>query len=83
MIFTLIEVFDYFIKLLPLLIPIFIIGLILMVAALLNLIKKSVPMKEKILWFLFIIFIQYIGSILYFIIGSKKLDSKILETEEK
>ena len=61
-----------------------VIQLVLLIAALVSLIRKKVPQNDKILWFLLILFVNLIGPIIYFAIGSSKLDEKeaSLENEE-
>ena len=67
---------------LAVLIPILIVQFILLVAALVSAIKKEVPISDKILWILIIIFVNLIGPIVYFAIGSSMLDKKAAELEE-
>ncbi|MGI2336385.1 MAG: PLD nuclease N-terminal domain-containing protein [Dehalogenimonas sp.] len=56
--------------LLPLLIPIFIIEMVLVVIALMDLYKrKRVKGESKVVWALIIIFIQLIGAIVYLVWG--------------
>ncbi len=43
--------------------------LLIVVLAVLDLIKKPYPMEKKLIWGAIIIFIPYLGAILYFIIG--------------
>ena len=70
------EALTIFKELLPLLIPIILIILIIMIAALINLFKKELPFNEKAIWLVIIILIPLIGPGIYFIIGSKMLDDK-------
>ena len=76
------EALDFIMSIMPMLAPVIAIGLILVVVALINLSKKDLPIGDKILWILIIIFIQTIGPIFYFAIGSKQLDEKIAKKEE-
>jgi len=64
-------------------IPLVIVSLILMIAALVNLFKKQITGSDKIIWALIIIFIDLIGPILYFAVGSNYLDQKIAKREEE
>ncbi len=43
--------------------------LIIVVLAVLDLLKKPYPMEKKLIWGAIILFIPYLGAILYFIIG--------------
>ncbi len=54
---------------LPLLLPIFLIQLGLIVAALLDLRKRTVTNGPRWLWVVVIIFVNMIGPIAYFVIG--------------
>jgi hypothetical protein len=59
-------------QLIPLLIPIFIIQVVLMVAALLDLRKQTTTRGPRWLWWVVIPFVNIIGPILYFAIGRKE-----------
>ena len=61
------------------------IQLVLLIVALVSLLRKRVPANDKILWLLLIILVNIIGPIIYFAIGSSKLDDKAasLENEER
>lgn len=54
---------------LPLLIPILIIQLALIVAALLDLSRRSATRGPRWVWVLVILFVNFIGPIIYFVIG--------------
>lgn len=56
-------------QLIPLLIPIFLIELGLVVAALIDLARRKNTRGPKWLWILVILFINPIGPIVYFVIG--------------
>lgn len=57
----------------PLLIPIAIINYVLVIAALVDLFRRErVLGNRKWVWALVILFIQYIGPILYFVLGRKE-----------
>ena len=62
--------------------PLIIIQLILLVTALVSLVKKQVPGGDKALWAVLIIFVNIIGPIIYFAVGSNMLDQKAAQLEE-
>jgi len=62
-------------------VPLLIVQLVLMIAALVSVVKKEVPGSDKILWILIIIFVSTIGPIIYFAVGSNLLDQKIAQDE--
>lgn len=53
----------------PLLIPILLIQLALMIAALVDLIRREKTKGPKWLWVLIILFFNMIGPIIYFVVG--------------
>ncbi len=53
----------------PLLIPILLIQLALMIAALVDLIRREKTKGPKWLWVLIILFFNFIGPIVYFVVG--------------
>jgi hypothetical protein len=59
-------------QILPLLIPVVILQLILLVAALLDLRKQTVTNGPKWLWAIIIIFVNIIGPIVYFVVARKE-----------
>ena len=59
-------------QLLPLLIPVFIIQIILLLVALLDLRKQSVTRGPKWMWAIIIVFVNIIGPILYFVLARKE-----------
>ncbi len=59
-------------QLLPFLVPVFLIQVILLVVALLDLRKQKTVRGPKWAWALVIIFINIIGPILYFVVGRKE-----------
>ena len=63
------EVMEVIKDLLPLLIPIIIIEVVLMIAALWDLIRREKTKGPKWLWVVIIIFFNLIGPIIYFIVG--------------
>ena len=56
----------------PLLIPVILIQLGLMIAALLDLVRREQTRGPKWVWALVILFINYIGPIIYFVAGRKE-----------
>ena len=63
------EVLDALKQYLPLLIPIILIELALMVAALWDLIRREKTRGPKWLWVIIILFLNMIGPIVYFLVG--------------
>ena len=53
----------------PFLIPVLIIQLALIVVALLDLVRREKTRGPKWVWAIVILFVNYIGPILYFVIG--------------
>ena len=62
--------------------PVVIIQLVLLITALVSLVKKQVPGSDKALWAILIIFVNIIGPIIYFAVGSNMLDQKAAQLEE-
>jgi hypothetical protein len=67
--------------LLALLTPLLIIQLGLTIAMIVSIAKKSLPWKEKWMWLL-LIPVATIGPIIYFAVGSSKLDEKAGDYQE-
>ena len=65
-------IIDQLIKLLPLLIPLFVLQLALMVAALIDLIKREKTKGPKWMWVAIIVLINMIGPIIYFVVGRQE-----------
>ncbi len=63
------SILDQIMKLLPLLIPLFLIQLGLMIAALVDLIKREKTKGPKWMWVIIIVFVNMIGPIVYFVVG--------------
>jgi hypothetical protein len=59
-------------QLIPLLIPIILIQFGLMVAALVDLIKRPKTRGPKWIWVIIVVFINLIGPIVYFIVGREE-----------
>lgn len=54
---------------LPLLLPLIVIQLVLMIAALIDLLRRQQPRGPKWVWVLVILFVNMIGPIIYFLVG--------------
>lgn len=67
-----ITIWDQVVKYLPLIIPLFVIQLGLMVAGLVDLIKREKTRGPKWVWFLVVIFVNMIGPIIYFVVGREE-----------
>ncbi len=64
--------FDVLKQYLPLLIPLLVIQLGLMTAAIIDLIKREKTRGPKWLWFVVVIFVNTIGPIIYFVAGREE-----------
>ncbi|MFJ7929609.1 PLD nuclease N-terminal domain-containing protein [Peribacillus sp. NPDC096448] len=60
-----------FMSILPIILPVIVIGMILVLIALIDLYRNRKTRKNVLLWTLIIIFANTIGPILYFVIGRK------------
>jgi predicted cobalt transporter CbtA len=60
-----------FMSVLPVILPVFTVGMILILIALMDLFKHRKTRKNVLLWSLIIIFLNTFGPILYFVIGRK------------
>jgi len=56
----------------PYLIPVLVIQLVLMISALVDLIRREHTRGPKWIWVLVILFVNYIGPIIYFVAGRKE-----------
>jgi hypothetical protein len=65
-------IWEQLVKYLPLLIPLVVIQLGLMIAGLVDLIKREKTRGPKWVWYLVVIFVNMIGPILYFVIGREE-----------
>jgi hypothetical protein len=63
------EVIDSLVKYAPLIIPILLVQLALVVAALWDLIRRESTRGPKWLWVLVILFLNFIGPIVYFLVA--------------
>ena len=66
------SILDQLMKLLPLLIPLFLIQVGLMIAALVDLLKREKTKGPKWVWILIVVFVNMIGPIIYFVIGREE-----------
>jgi hypothetical protein len=66
------ENLDKFAEFLPLLIPILVLQLALMIAALVDLAKRERTRGPRWMWVLIILVGEFLGSILYFIVGREE-----------
>jgi hypothetical protein len=61
-------------NILPIIIPLFVLDLILVLTAILSIVRKDekeLRFNNKLIWILIVVFINLIGPIIYFILGSK------------
>lgn len=73
---------EQFIQLLPLFIPIIILQIVLIIAAVVSILKKEAPLERTILWIVISLGITIIGPVIYFAIGSKQLEKEVSERKE-
>jgi len=59
-------------KYLPLLVPVLLLQLVLMIAALVDILRREKTRGPKWLWVLIVVFGEMIGPILYFVIGREE-----------
>jgi uncharacterized membrane protein YhaH (DUF805 family) len=62
---------DKLMQFIPYLIPVLIIQLVLIVIALIDLVKREHTRGPKWLWAIIIILVNFIGPIVYFVVGRK------------
>ena len=74
---------DLIMRMLPILIPLVIIGAVLMIVGIISVVKKPNPWGEKIIWLLIIIFFDVIGPVIYFALGSGMLDEKWAKEQDQ
>jgi len=67
---------DLIMRMLPILLPLILLNMTLMIVSIISIVKKPNPMSEKVIWLLIVVFINLIGSVLYFVLGSGMLDEK-------
>jgi len=63
---------EYIVKYLPLLAPVFLLQIILLMIALLDLLRRQKTRGPKWVWGLAILFFQMIGPILYLVLGREE-----------
>jgi hypothetical protein len=63
---------DKLIQYLPLIIPLLVIELILMVAALFDLVRRPKTRGPKWVWVIIIVLVSTIGPIIYFVVGREE-----------
>lgn len=63
---------DQLMKYLPLLVPLLLVQLVLMIAALVDVLRREKTRGPKWLWILIIILGELIGPIVYFVIGREE-----------
>ena len=66
------SILDTLMRLLPLLIPLFLIQLALMITALIDLIKREKTRGPKWMWVVIVVFVNMISPIVYFIVGREE-----------
>ena len=69
-------------NLILLLTPILLVQLVLFLTALVSILRKDVTGSEKLPW-ICLLFVNIIGPIIYFAVGSTKLDEKAAERGER
>jgi DMSO reductase anchor subunit len=63
---------DQLMKYLPLIAPLLLVQLVLMIAALVDILRREKTRGPKWLWILIVIFGEMIGPILYFVVGREE-----------
>ena len=71
----------FFVRFLILLAPVIAIQLILAIALIISVARKSLPWGDKWPWLLLLL-VNIIGPIIYFVVGSNKLDEKAAEYQD-
>ena len=78
------DMISNFASIIMLAIPLGILQLILMITALVSLLRKPSSLgSDRILWLVIILLVNIIGPILYFAIGSGKLDERAAQLEDE
>lgn len=67
-----ITVLDQIMRLLPLLIPLFLVQLGLMIAGIIDLVKREKTKGPKWMWVIIVVFVNIIGPIIYFVVGREE-----------
>ena len=65
-------VMDQIMRLWPLLIPLFLVQLGLMIAGIIDLVKREKTKGPKWMWVLIVVFVNIIGPIIYFVVGREE-----------
>lgn len=65
-------VLDQIMRLLPLLIPLFLVQLGLMIAGIIDLVKREKTKGPKWMWVIIVVFVNIIGPIIYFVVGREE-----------
>jgi len=68
-------------RLMLLLAPVIAVQFILSIALVISIARKSLPWRDKWPWLL-LLFVNLIGPIIYFVVGSNKLDEKAAEHQD-
>ena len=63
---------DQIMRLLPLLIPLFLVQLGLMIAGIIDLVKREKTKGPKWMWVIIVVFVNIIGPIIYFVVGREE-----------
>jgi len=77
------DAWDTIFRLIPFLIPLVLILVTLQVVALVNVIRKPLPWRDKGLWLLLILGVNTIGPIVYLLVGVPHLDAKLAAEEDE
>ena len=56
---------------------------VLMLVAVVSIMRKNVPTGDKVFWLLIVLIINLIGPIIYFAVGSSKLEEKEANLENE
>jgi hypothetical protein len=63
---------DQIMRLLPLLIPLLLVQLGLMIAGIVDLVKREKTKGPKWMWVIIVVFVNIIGPIIYFVVGREE-----------
>lgn len=56
---------------------------VLMLVAVVSIMRKNVPTGDKVFWLLIVLIVNLIGPIIYFAVGSSKLEEKEANLENE
>jgi len=62
--------------------PLLVIDLVLIITAILSLARKALPWGQKWVWLLLVLFVNIIGPIVYFAVGSNILEEKAAQYQD-